>query len=143
MMGAEEILRAMKRAWERGDSVAYADLFAEDAVFIDLLGRIQAGRSVIATEHQKIFDTIYRDSRWTGRVDQSRDLGNGVVVLNTISELFVPRGPRAGTLSAIQTMVLVNGLIAYFHNTARTEMSDFAHHDPALEALAPLGWKQH
>jgi uncharacterized protein (TIGR02246 family) len=141
-MDAEEILQAMMRAWDRGDSRAHGDLFAADAVFIDLLGRVQAGRSVIANEHRKIFDTIYRDSRWSGHIELSRDLGHGVAVINTASELFVPHGLRAGTLYARQTMVLVHGLIAYFHNTERTSMSEFARDDPALAALGPLGWQR-
>ncbi|MBF6060441.1 SgcJ/EcaC family oxidoreductase [Nocardia terpenica] len=139
-MDADEILRAMQNSWDAGDSACYAALFAEEAVFIDVLGRIQRGRAVIASEHQKLFDSIYRGSRFRGRIEHREDLGNGVVVLNTVSELSVPDGPRAGVTPAVQTMVLVDGLIAYFHNTLRTRLSEFAHHDSTLAALSPLDW---
>ncbi|QIS12270.1 SgcJ/EcaC family oxidoreductase [Nocardia arthritidis] len=139
-MSVDDILALMRQSWERGDASSYAALFTEDATFVDVLGRVQRGRAVIAREHQKLFDTIYRDSRWAGRVERVADLGDGVVVVNSVSELSVPRGPRAGITAAVQTMVVVDGSIAWFHNTVRTGLADFADHDADLAALSPLGW---
>ncbi|WP_378742707.1 SgcJ/EcaC family oxidoreductase [Nocardia brasiliensis] len=139
-METNEILRALEQGWHSGDGAAFAAPFAEDVTFIDVLGRVQQGRSVVANEHQKLFDTIYRGSKWRIRVEKTRNLSDRVVVLNTISELFVPDGPRAGTTANIQTVVLVDGEIAYFHNTIRTQLADFAQHDSALAALSPLDW---
>lgn len=117
-----------------------AEAFDKDAVFVDVLGRIQSGRSVIAAEHQKIFDTIYRGSRLTIALESSRQVSTHLIVAHTVSTLDVPEGPRAGITQAVQTKVIRDGLILGFHNTIKAEAAQFAGHDPDLAALAPLDW---
>ncbi|OLL70460.1 hypothetical protein Ae168Ps1_6207c [Pseudonocardia sp. Ae168_Ps1] len=43
-----EIVACPADAWNAGDGDRWAEAFAEDAVLVDVLGRIQRGRSVIA-----------------------------------------------------------------------------------------------
>ena len=51
-MAVDEMVKKMADAWNVGDSVRYAALFSADATFVDVLGRLQAGRKTIAIEHQ-------------------------------------------------------------------------------------------
>ncbi len=94
---------------------------------------------MIAAEHQKIFDTIYRGSRIEIRAVCRRPVGDALVV-RTGSTLDVPAGPRAGTTRAVQTKVFRAGEIVSFHNTVRIDGAAFAGYDEELAARRPLGW---
>lgn len=141
MSSIESIVAALQRAWNAGDSTAWAANFADDAVFVDVLGRVQQGRHVIAQEHRKIFDTIYRGSQIAIWPIASRSVGEDRLLVHTRSTLRVPSGPRAGTTEAIQTKLLEDRLIQTFHNTIRTTMAGFADHDADLAHLSPMDWQ--
>ncbi len=51
--GMEKVIKELCRRFERGDSAAFADLFAEDAVYIDSLYGIYKGRGAIMVFHRK------------------------------------------------------------------------------------------
>jgi uncharacterized protein (TIGR02246 family) len=138
--GTEAITEGLARTWSSGDADAYAACFAEDAAFVDALGRLQLGRSTIAAEHRKLFETIYAGSRLTVWTIGSRDLGAGLHLVHVGSSLSVPAGPRAGVVDAIQTLVVRAGLIESFHNTAVSDVGTFAGHDERFGARAPQGW---
>jgi uncharacterized protein (TIGR02246 family) len=122
----DEIISELQRAWNAGDGAAWAASFSEDADFVDVLGRVQHGRDTIATEHQKIFDTIYQGSRLEIRKISSRTIGDDILLVHTTSTLRVPAGPRAGDTHAVQTKILRNGQILAFQNTIRTDLAEFA-----------------
>ncbi|GAA4523963.1 SgcJ/EcaC family oxidoreductase [Amycolatopsis samaneae] len=140
-MTVEEIITGLERAWNAGDGAAWGARFAEDADFVDVVGRIQRGRKVIAEEHQKIFDTIYRGSLLEIRRLDVRPIGEGALLVHTTSKLRVPGGPRKGEWAAIQTKVVRDGEIMAFHNTGLTGLAEFAHRDADLAAREPLEWK--
>ncbi|MEV8634863.1 SgcJ/EcaC family oxidoreductase [Streptosporangium sp. NPDC051023] len=140
MLTVDEIITEMQRTWNAGDGTGWAANFAEDAEFVDVVGRVQHGREVIAREHQKIFDTIYRGSRLEIRLVAVRPIGDGVLLVRTTTTLRVPSGPRAGDTHAIQTKIIRNGQILAFHNTIRSDIADFAQRDDDLARLSPLGW---
>jgi uncharacterized protein (TIGR02246 family) len=140
-MTVEEIVAELERAWNAGDGAAWAANFAPDADFVDVVGRLQKGRDVIASEHQKIFDTIYRASTLELWQTARRPIGDDVLLVHTASTLRVPAGPRAGDTSAIQTNVIRDGLIVAFHNTIRIDGAAFAGHDEELARRSPLGWR--
>lgn len=81
----QSTLRALvdsaQSAWNSGDSAAFASLFAEDAEFVDVLGRYHRGRSVIEAGHRQIFDTIYKGSRVHYDIVSLRPLRPDVAVL--------------------------------------------------------------
>ncbi|MEV7008134.1 SgcJ/EcaC family oxidoreductase [Streptosporangium sp. NPDC051022] len=140
MLTVDELIAEMQRAWNAGDGAGWAANFAEDAEFVDVVGRVQHGRETIAREHQKIFDTIYRGSRVEIRKVAARPVGGDVLLVHTTSTLRVPSGPRAGDTHAVQTMVVRNGQILAFQNTIRSDMATFAKRDEDLARLSPLGW---
>lgn len=52
-MTVEEIIIELERAWNAGDGVRWAASFSEDADFVDVVGRRQHDREMIAKEHQR------------------------------------------------------------------------------------------
>jgi uncharacterized protein (TIGR02246 family) len=141
-MTVDEVITEMARAWTAGDGAAWAASFAEDADFVDAVGRVQRGREVIATEHQKIFDTIYRGSTLEIWQVDSRPLGEDLLLVHTASKLRVPGGPRAGEWHGIQTKVFHKGQILAFHNTGRVDLADFASEDEDLASRSPQEWRR-
>ncbi|WP_216212170.1 SgcJ/EcaC family oxidoreductase [Amycolatopsis aidingensis] len=140
-MTVARIIAELARAWNAGDGTAWAANFAEDADFVDVVGRVQHGREVIGREHQKIFDTIYRGSRLEIRELGSRPLAEGIRLVHTGSTLEVPAGPRAGSWRAIQTKIIRNGEILAFHNTGRDSLAAFTNEDEELSRRDPLDWQ--
>lgn len=69
------IVKNMEYAWNRGDGRAFAGDMADDADFIDILGRHHSGRDEIAEGHKGIFATIYRGSTVAYSVESIRSLG--------------------------------------------------------------------
>ena len=130
-MAVDEVITELQGAWNAGDGTAWAAAFAEDAEFVDVLGRVTTGRRAIGDEHQKILDTIYRDSRIEIRPVTRHHLADDVLLVRTESRLRVPTGPRAGDTLAVQTMILRHGRIFAFHNTIRSDMAAFTGNHPA------------
>ncbi|MEV6910496.1 SgcJ/EcaC family oxidoreductase [Amycolatopsis sp. NPDC051071] len=118
-MTTEEIITALERAWNAGDGEAWAAPFAEDADFVDVVGRIQRGRATIARESQNIFDTIYRGSTLEIRQVTSRRLGGGFDLVHTTTKLSIPAGPLAGEARAVQTKLIRAGRIVPQHDPGR------------------------
>jgi uncharacterized protein (TIGR02246 family) len=67
-----QIVNQLEAHWNSSDSAGFAGPFAEDAEFVDILGRHHKGRAAIETGHRQIFDTIYRGSRNRYTVEQIR-----------------------------------------------------------------------
>ncbi len=139
-MTVEEIITELERAWNAGDGAAWAANFAEDADFVDVVGRIQRGRAVIARESQNIFDTIYRGSTLKISLVSSRPIGDGLELAHTTTVLQIPAGPKAGEGRAVQTKLVRDGKIVAFHNTILTDIAAFARHDEDLAARSPQEW---
>lgn len=57
-----DLLSRMSDAWERGDAVAYGDLFSEDARYTTAPGERLVGRAAIVESHQRVFDTVLKDT---------------------------------------------------------------------------------
>jgi uncharacterized protein (TIGR02246 family) len=55
-----EIVKGLEAAWNKGESVAWAEFFSEDADFMHILGGFSNGRTTIERGHRAIFDTIWR-----------------------------------------------------------------------------------
>lgn len=135
-----DVVTRMQRAWNTGNGEEWAAGFAADADFVDALGRIQRGREVIGLEHQKLFDTIYRDSTVEMSILDERRVRDGITVVRLASTLRVPAGPRQGEWPAVITLVIDGGEIVAFHNTMRTEVTAFAEGDTDFADRSPLDW---
>ena len=89
-----DIVSGLEAAWNRGDSIAWAGFFAEDADFIHVLGGHFNGRTVIEKGHRAIFDTIYKGSTNKFTVKKVRLIG-GKACLRccTHVQLWLPKEP--------------------------------------------------
>ncbi|HKR13903.1 MAG TPA: SgcJ/EcaC family oxidoreductase [Pyrinomonadaceae bacterium] len=75
-------VKQLETAWNTKSGVAYAKPFAEDADFVVINGTYIKGRDVIATSHQRIFDTIFKDTTLSLTVKQVRFLRPDVAVVH-------------------------------------------------------------
>nr|WP_211193988.1 SgcJ/EcaC family oxidoreductase [Pyxidicoccus fallax] len=70
-------------AWNRQDAAAWSKDFAEDAVFINIVGTIFNGRPEIEQRHASIFKTLFKGSRSEVTVQKVLFLDGGVAVVDT------------------------------------------------------------
>lgn len=75
-------VKQLETAWNTKSGVAFAKPFAEDADYVIINGSYIKGREVIATSHQQIFDTIFKDTKLTLTVKQVRFLRPDVAVVH-------------------------------------------------------------
>ncbi len=82
-----EIVEKLEAAWNNSDSVTWAALFVEDADFIHILGRHFHGRSEVERGHRTIFDTIYKGSRNSFKVESVRFVRPDVALVFIVASL--------------------------------------------------------
>lgn len=58
-----KLVDAQAEAWNRSDAVAWSKDFAQDAEFINILGRVFKGREEIESRHAFVFRTAFKGSR--------------------------------------------------------------------------------
>ncbi|HVF23217.1 MAG TPA: SgcJ/EcaC family oxidoreductase [Pyrinomonadaceae bacterium] len=117
-----ESVKQMQDGWNTKSGALFGKPFAEDADYVVINGMYIKGRETIATAHQRIFDTIYKDTNVKLTVKQIRFLRADVAVVHVI-------GQRQGATKelaqdAIITLIVTkeNGgwTIAAFQNTGIT-----------------------
>ena len=138
MMTPEQMADSMTLAWNKGSGEGWGAHFDDDVLFVDVLGRTQEGRAVVAREHQKIFDTIYKGSVVKFTVIHQRPLADGLVFAVTFCVLTVPSGPRAGEFKTTLSFVSDGDKILALQNTQLADMSAFSKQDEDLAKLDPL-----
>lgn len=117
-----DLIGQITAAWNAADGAAYARAFAEDASFVDIRGGFHRTRAVIATGHQAIFGTIYRESWLTAEALLVHDLG-GVIVAQVRLALQAPHAGLPPNEGSVATLVIgrIGGSwrIMAFHNTLK------------------------
>lgn len=73
---------AMIAAWNRGDAIAFAAPFAEDATFIAFEGTELSGRGAIVEFHRALFATDLKGTRLEGEARFVRFLGPDMAVMH-------------------------------------------------------------
>lgn len=102
------LMARLSEAWERGDGAAYASVFSEDAQYVSAPGERVYGRKAIAESHQRVFDTIFKDSK-LGReypISFRRIAPDVVLVEATGSVLFPGEIERNIAPNGLMTLVL-------------------------------------
>jgi uncharacterized protein (TIGR02246 family) len=99
------IVAHLENCWNRSDSVGFAEVFAEDADFVHILGGYYVGRDQVEAGHRIIFDTIYKNSVVKWDVAKIRPLGSDAAVVLTVSELEFQQGGNKVTLQTRPTMI--------------------------------------
>jgi uncharacterized protein (TIGR02246 family) len=115
-----ESVKQLETGWNTKSGALFAKPFAEDADYVVINGNYIKGRAVIESQHQRIFDTIYKDTNITLTVKQIRFLRPDVAVVHV-------EGRRGGptkelTQDAMLTLMMTKEkqgwVIAAFQNTA-------------------------
>lgn len=95
---------AMIAAWNRGDAVAFAAPFAEDATLIAFEGTELAGRRAIVDFHERLFAGDLKGTRIEGEARFVRFLGPDVAVVH--ARCGVVLAGRDSTIASRESMQL-------------------------------------
>ena len=114
-----ESVKQMETGWNTKSGALFAKPFAEDADYVVINGMYIKGRATIETAHQRIFDTIYKDTKINLTVKQIRFLRSDVAVVHVTGHRDGPT--KDLTQDAILTLVMTKEqhgwTIAAFQNT--------------------------
>ncbi|WP_130618090.1 SgcJ/EcaC family oxidoreductase [Dyella amyloliquefaciens] len=121
---ARSTIAAMERAWNTHDMDAFANLFAEDADFVNIEGTRWRSRSAIKEAHTFVHTTIFKQSHLTVDDTTIRQLSPDVIVTRSTWHLAgqtTMKGEPVPGRSGILTNVLVRSgprwMIAVAQNT--------------------------
>src|SRR6185503_3367444 len=115
-----ENVKQMVSGWNTKSGALFATPFADDADYVIINGNYIKGREVIAQSHQRIFDSIFKDTTLTLEVKQIRFIRPEVAVVHVSGH----RDSRTKELNqgAMITLVMTKEKqgwkIAAFQNTA-------------------------
>ncbi len=114
-------VKQMEDGWNTKSGALFAKPFAEDADYVVINGLHIRTRRAIDEGHQRIFETIYKDSQLTLNFKQLRFLRPDVALVHVSAQNKVRQTDGERTLSAVITMVMVKEAhewkIAAFQNT--------------------------
>src|SRR6201988_5314394 len=85
-----EAVKQLETGWNTKSGAVFAKPFAEDADYVVINGNYIKGRAVIETQHQRIFDTIYKDTTLSLTVKQIRFLRKDVAVVHVSGQRVGP-----------------------------------------------------
>lgn len=130
--------RAFAQAWADRDARALADLFAEDADFVNVVGLWWRSRERIEQAHAYGFERIFAASTMTVRAPRTRRLGSSAAVVHvawTITGQTGPQGAGAGGRAGVLVFVLQRRedgrwLVVTAQNTDRVPGADSLVTDP-------------
>src|SRR6201988_5494261 len=85
-----EAVKQLETGWNTKSGATFAKPFAEDADYVVINGMYIKGRAVIETQHQRIFDTIFKDTTLSLTVKQIRFLRSDVAVVHVSGQRVGP-----------------------------------------------------
>jgi len=120
------ILQQIEAAWNRYDSISFAEAFAEDANFIHIFGGQLDGRPAIEAAHRHIFETIYRGSHASFVLRNIRFLRRDVAVVFARCRVNFKEGNEAREIETRPSLIVVKEQdkwqIVAFQNTKISEV---------------------
>ena len=118
-------VRQMEEGWNTRSGALFAKPFAADADYIIVNGMHIRGREEIDKGHQRIFETIFKDSRLTLSVKQLRFLRPDVAVVHVGGRNRTRQAGETREWEVIITLVMVKDdgawKITAFQNTQVVE----------------------
>jgi len=118
----DEAFATMLRTWSAGDAQGYADLFADDVVYVGFDGYAFSSRDELRRSHDELFRGVLRGSSLQGSIESVRWLGSEVAVLHCRGAV-VTRGRSSPGRSRVSVQTIVahrtgaGWLFTDFHNT--------------------------
>lgn len=118
---ADVIRTGFEEAWNQHDMDAFAELFREDASFVNVRGLKMDGRIAIRDHHATVHSGFYRHSVVRLSVEDTKQLSPEVIVCHVRSELEgdqrSPGVTRSTTLTLVLMLADAEWKIAAAHNT--------------------------
>lgn len=113
-------VKQLETGWNTKSGATFAKPFAEDADYVVINGMYIKGRETIATAHQQIFDTIYKDTKIVLTVKQVRFLRPDVAVVHASGHRDGPTSEliQDAMLTFVMTKEGKVWTISAFQNTA-------------------------
>ena len=115
-----ESVKQLETGWNTKSGAVFAKPFAEDADYVVINGNYIKGRAIIETQHQRIFDTIYKDTTLSLTVKQIRFLRPDVAVVHVSGQRVGPGKDQ--NQEAMMTLVMTKEkqgwVITAFQNTS-------------------------
>jgi uncharacterized protein (TIGR02246 family) len=130
----ENVVRAFSECWNRHDMEAFAQLFAEDAEFANVVGLWWKGREEIKRAHAATHATIFKHSRLTITEITVRFIKPDVAIARSAWELRGHVGPSGETLP-MRRGILLNLLV---QTEGAWKIMDSQNTDIIEGVLAPL-----
>ena len=106
----ESVIRSFESTWNRHDMTSFANLFAEDADFVNVMGARWVGRTAIQEAHAASHASFFRNSQLTFGDTSIRFIKPDVAVARSHWRLTghtTPTGEPATPRQGILTNVLV------------------------------------
>lgn len=115
-----ESVKQMETGWNNKSGELFAKPFADDADYVVINGNYIKGKATIASAHQRIFDTIFKDTRIVLAVKQIRFLRPDVAVVHVEAHRDGPTKELSqdAILTLFMTKEKQGWVIAAFQNTA-------------------------
>lgn len=115
-----ENVKSLETGWNTKSGAVFAKPFAEDADYVVINGMYVKGRPAIESAHQRIFDTIYKDTQINLTVKQIRFLRSDVAVVHVTGHREGPTKDlvQDAMLTLVMTKEKQGWTIAAFQNTA-------------------------
>jgi uncharacterized protein (TIGR02246 family) len=96
---AQDLSTGFETSWNAHDMDAFAQLFHEDASFVNRYGMLWIGQAAIREGHRFIHEGVYRDTTVSNAVVRAEELIAGAVAVHMLSRMTMgpsmPHGPRA------------------------------------------------
>jgi len=119
-------VKQMETGWNAHDGKAFAAPFAADADYIVINGMLLKGREAIGQAHQRIFDTIFKDTKLKIEIRQIRFLRSDVAIIHTKANVVKKDDAFPAVAGAFPSLVLSKDggkwQIVAFQNTANAEI---------------------
>ncbi len=116
----------MVKGWNMKSGAEFAKPFAEDADYIIINGMLLKGREAIGQQHQRIFDTVYKDTKLKIEIRQIRFLRSDVAIIHTKANVVKKDDAFPAVAGAFPSLVLSKDggkwQIVAFQNTANAEI---------------------
>jgi uncharacterized protein (TIGR02246 family) len=115
-----ENVKYLETGWNTKSGAVFAKPFAEDADYVVINGMYFKGRAAIEAAHQRIFDTIFKDTTISLTVKQVRFLRPDVAVVHVNGRRDGPTKElkQDAILTVVMTKEKQGWTIAAFQNTA-------------------------
>ena len=115
-----DAVKQLENGWNTKSGATFAKPFAEDADYVIINGNYIKGRAIIESQHQRIFDTVFKDTTLSLTVQQIRFLRPDVAVVHVKGLRSSPNEDlqHGAMITLLMTKEKQGWIIAAFQNTA-------------------------